>query len=75
MSPRAGGKPLVLTEKDEKRFWAQVSLPDENGCMRWRGHVRKDGYASFYLARRQVLRADTRGCCDRPREGQWMQVA
>jgi hypothetical protein len=55
MSLRAGGKPLVLTEKDEKRFWAQVSLPDANGCMRWRSYVREDGYASFYLARRQVL--------------------
>jgi hypothetical protein len=55
MFPRAVGKPLVLTEKDEARFRAKVALPDENGCMRWLSTVRKDGYALFYLSGRQVL--------------------
>jgi hypothetical protein len=53
-SRRVGGSPR-LTEKDERRFRAQVALPDSNGCMRWLGYVRKDGYASFYLAGKQVL--------------------
>ncbi|MEW2498389.1 HNH endonuclease signature motif containing protein [Streptomyces nodosus] len=54
-SRRADGKPLALTERDEARFKAKVALPDENGCMRWLGYIREDGYASFYLAGRQVL--------------------
>jgi len=55
MSLRASGKPLELTDKDKRHFWSHVGPPDANGCMRWLGHVRKDGYASFCLARRQVL--------------------
>lgn len=46
---------MNLTEKDERRFWAQVSLPDENGCMRWLGYTRRDGYATFHLAPRRQL--------------------
>ena len=44
------GKPV--TERDERRFWAKVSLPDANGCMNWIAGVVDDGYGSFRVGGR-----------------------
>lgn len=35
---------MILTEKDERRFWAKVALPDGNGCMLWLGSQNERGY-------------------------------
>lgn len=40
----------TLTEKEERRFFAKVSLPDSNGCMWWRASVtHSGGYGQFSL--------------------------
>jgi hypothetical protein len=43
---------LELTERDEKRFWAKVALPDEQGCMLWLKAQNGDGYGLFRIGRR-----------------------
>lgn len=37
----------VMTERDERRFFAKVGLPDENGCMPWLAAVDRKGYGQF----------------------------
>lgn len=37
-----------LTEYDEQRFWANVSLPDADGHMWWLGAKNSQGYGTFY---------------------------
>lgn len=44
-----------MRDKDIRRFWSKVALPDENGCMLWLGKPRKDGYAIFSLNRWPIL--------------------
>src|SRR5690554_1231498 len=47
---------MKLTEKDERRFWVKVGLPDpETGCMEWTASKPR-GYGNFGL-NGQVLRA------------------
>lgn len=44
-------KPIVLTEKDKRRFWSKVAPPDSSGCMLWTAGVGHDGrYGRFQLA-------------------------
>lgn len=44
---------MELTEKDERRFWSKVALPNEQGCMLWLGYVEK-GYGRFWFNGRMV---------------------
>lgn len=37
------------TEADERRFWAKVALPNEQGCMLWSGRPDGNGYGNFHL--------------------------
>lgn len=32
---------------ESNRFWNQVSIGNTNECWTWKGHIRKDGYATF----------------------------
>lgn len=41
--------PIVLSERDVRRFWMKVALPDENGCMLWMAHKHPRGYGVFRL--------------------------
>lgn len=44
------GRPIPpMTEADERRFWAKVQLPDENGCMVWTAAKDGGGYGQFWL--------------------------
>lgn len=43
---------MILTERDQARFWAKVALPDGNGCMLWLESTDRDGYAQLYAAGR-----------------------
>lgn len=38
-----------LIERDVRRFWKHVLLPDVNGCMHWTGPVDRDGYGQFKI--------------------------
>ena len=38
---------------DKQRFYEKVSLPDENGCMRWLGSFYPGGYGKAYLSRKR----------------------
>lgn len=38
-----------LFERDERRFWAKVVLPNSQGCMLWTGKPDGNGYGSFHL--------------------------
>lgn len=40
---------MILTEKDQARFWAKVTLPDGNGCMLWTSTKSHNGYGLFTL--------------------------
>lgn len=42
------------TERDERRFWVKVALPNEQGCMLWLGSVSPKGYARFKMAGRTL---------------------
>lgn len=46
---------MNIPERDQARFWAQVALPNEQGCMLWMGRPDKKGYARFTLAGRSQL--------------------
>lgn len=35
---------------DKERFFDKVSLPDENGCMFWRGSRYRNGYGKAYVS-------------------------
>lgn len=35
---------LVLSDKEQRRFWSRVTLPDENGCMLWTGAINSCRY-------------------------------
>lgn len=39
----------ALTEKDEKRFWSKVALPNGEGCMLWMASKYPSGYGAFSL--------------------------
>lgn len=41
---------MVLTEKDEQRFWSKVALPNDDGCMVWRDAKTRKGYGRFKLS-------------------------
>lgn len=43
---------MILTERDEARFWPKVALPNGEGCMLWTGSTDRDGYAQFFAAGR-----------------------
>ena len=43
-----------LAERDEKRFWSKVALPNEQGCMLWLKGLTDKGYARFSLAGKRV---------------------
>lgn len=45
---------MHITEKDQVRFWAKVSLPDSNGCMLWIDKPNKRGYGRLQLRQRNV---------------------
>jgi hypothetical protein len=39
-----------MTERDQRRFFAKVGLPDANGCMSWLAYIDKhDGYGHFKI--------------------------
>lgn len=40
---------MQLTERDEKRFWSKVALPNEQGCMLWLRGLRDGRYGCFGL--------------------------
>jgi hypothetical protein len=40
---------VILTERDERRFWSKVALPNEQGCMLWLKGANRDGYGNFRL--------------------------
>lgn len=44
---------MKLTERDERRFWSKVALPNEQGCMLWLRSTSRDGYGWFGLAARK----------------------
>lgn len=46
----SSAKAITMTEKDEKRFWSKVALPNEDGCMLWLGMLGSRGYGLFPLA-------------------------
>jgi hypothetical protein len=37
----------LMSERNLKRFWAKVALPDENGCMLWLAALDITGYGVF----------------------------
>jgi hypothetical protein len=37
----------MLRDKDLRRFWSKVSLPDDNGCMLWLKSLNSCGYGTF----------------------------
>lgn len=37
---------IIFLERDSRRFWAKVALPDENGCMLWTAGLIR-GYGSI----------------------------
>lgn len=39
---------LALSDATVRRFWAKVTLPDEDGCMIWRGGKQGGGYGGFW---------------------------
>lgn len=41
----------MFTERDERRFWSKVALPDGQGCMLWLGYVQPSGYGKFRLGK------------------------
>lgn len=43
-----------MRDSDESRFWAKVSLPDENGCMAWLAARDARDYGVFRLAGKTV---------------------
>lgn len=40
----------MISEKDQRRFWARVALPNANGCMLWLGPLATNGYARMRAA-------------------------
>lgn len=40
---------IPLSERDERRFWAKVALPNESGCMLWLGATNSRGYGQLYV--------------------------
>ena len=45
---------MILSEKDEARFWAQVALPNSAGCMLWTGNKNVYGYGRMGVHSRYV---------------------
>lgn len=45
---------VILTEKDQARFWSKVTLPNEQGCMLWLSPPLSTGYGQFWLKGRKV---------------------
>jgi len=52
---------MILTERDQARFWAKVSLPDGNGCMLWLGSRNAAGYGRLSVGN-TVKRAHRVSC-------------
>lgn len=46
-----------ILNNDENRFYYNVSLPDENGCMNWVGVIGKSGYGQHNLLNKKIMRA------------------
>ncbi|MFJ2650838.1 HNH endonuclease signature motif containing protein [Streptomyces sp. NPDC087420] len=46
---------MPASERDIRRFWSKVALPDEQGCMLWLDSVGKKGYAVFWLNGKRPL--------------------
>jgi hypothetical protein len=46
-----------IINTDENRFYCNVSLPDENGCMNWIGVINKSGYGQHNLLNKKIMRA------------------
>jgi hypothetical protein len=44
---------MELTERDERRFWSKVALPNEQGCMLWLKATDRHGYGRFSLGGRK----------------------
>lgn len=42
-------RPIDLTEADERRFWAKVALPNENGCALWTATCDRVGYGRYSI--------------------------
>jgi hypothetical protein len=40
---------MILTEKDQARFWVKVAPANEQGCMLWTAGKDRDGYGQFKL--------------------------
>lgn len=45
----------MLTERDERRFYAKVALPNGQGCMLWLKDKNSKGYGQFRLNGRRPL--------------------
>lgn len=43
---------MILTERDQARFWAKVALPDANGCMLWLAGLTHNGYGRLSMSGR-----------------------
>src|SRR5690554_52868 len=43
---------LAVDEATWRRFWAKVSLPDQNGCLAWQATKTRDGYGKFRFSGR-----------------------
>lgn len=52
MKPSVGR--IVLSERDARRFYAKVGLPDGTGCQQWLASPDANGYGQFHLAGRTV---------------------
>lgn len=46
--------PILLTDKDVRRFWSKVALPTAEGCMYWLAHRHAAGYGVFRLRKKLV---------------------
>lgn len=45
----------MITDKDAMRFMSKVEFFEPEKCWEWSGHVRKDGYANFFIGKRVYL--------------------
>lgn len=46
---------MNVSERTQARFWDQVALPNEQGCMLWTGKPDRRGYARFTVGGRSQL--------------------
>lgn len=44
----------MISEKQRRRFWARVLLPDADGHMLWTGHIGQNGYGQVGINNRAI---------------------